>query len=371
MKMNLKTILELYAPKAKDKQKFVDKHIVIKHKDANGNGDEVFKASNIKKINRKKEHHGYESGEDEAVYEETDFLEESFERAPITVNKKNYSWGKMITIHQGNMNTYPLHPIHQEKIRNLKDGETTNFTDETGSKIESKRIGDRVSFKKNGSNTGVFVGYHHFKEDIDNSNDTLSEGTMKLSKVHIVHHHDHPAAIEFAKHYTNGMKGDHREGGPTEADEKNSDLFHSRYTKVYGKSGFAGSGQAIYKDAKTNSLWKVDRHPNGKTFYGTDHIISHYTGPLPTNESLSSLKYMDKNTIIEKAINSFSSKYSKLSDEEKFNSNIEYMSESDKSILNKLFLMLDETNKKNALSLSSDINNHYKLLDFAIKHRED
>lgn len=187
----LKDFFEVYKPKAPDEQKFVDKHVTIKHKDRNGNGDDVFNG-NTKYIKRKEERHGYDVGEDEKVYEEVEDLE---------------------------------------------------------------------------------------------------EGTMKLSKVHIVHHHDHPAAKEFAKHYTDAMKGDHREGGPTEKDEAASNKFHERYTGVRTREGFAGSGTHVYTDHKTGAKWKVDRHPNGKTFYGTDHIISHHTGPI--HEGLEEGEYLD------------------------------------------------------------------------------
>jgi hypothetical protein len=72
----LKDFLEVYKPKSPDEQKFVDKHVTIKHKDRNGNGDDVFKATNIKTVERKKERHGYDVGEDEKVYEETEKLDE-------------------------------------------------------------------------------------------------------------------------------------------------------------------------------------------------------------------------------------------------------------------------------------------------------
>lgn len=72
----LKDFFEVYKPKSPDEQKFVDKHVTIKHKDRNGNGDDVFKATNIKTIKRKEERHGYDSGEDEKVYEEVDELDE-------------------------------------------------------------------------------------------------------------------------------------------------------------------------------------------------------------------------------------------------------------------------------------------------------
>jgi hypothetical protein len=53
-----------------DEQKFVDKHVVAKHADRNGNGDEVFKGSKVKMDDRRKTRHGYNPGEDEKVYEE-------------------------------------------------------------------------------------------------------------------------------------------------------------------------------------------------------------------------------------------------------------------------------------------------------------
>ena len=72
----LKQFLEVYEPKSPDEKKFKDKHITIKHDDRNGNGDDVFQATNVKKAERKKERHGYEPGEDEKVYEEVEELDE-------------------------------------------------------------------------------------------------------------------------------------------------------------------------------------------------------------------------------------------------------------------------------------------------------
>lgn len=102
----------------------------------------------------------------------------------------------------------------------------------------------------------------------------LSEGKMNLSKVHHVWHSDDSDAKTFAKHYVAAMKGDHRETGPTEKDEKAADDFYNRYDYKHTHSGFAGSGTTIYTDKETGHHWKVDRSPNGKTFYGTDHIIN-------------------------------------------------------------------------------------------------
>jgi hypothetical protein len=71
MAKTLKEILEVYEPKSPDEKRFKDKHIVAKTKDRNGNGDDVFQATNIKTVDRSKEAHGYNPGEDEKVYEAT------------------------------------------------------------------------------------------------------------------------------------------------------------------------------------------------------------------------------------------------------------------------------------------------------------
>lgn len=68
----LKQFLEVHEPKSPDEKRFKDKHVTIKHPDRNGNGDDVFQATNVKKAERTKERHGYEPGEDEKVYEEKD-----------------------------------------------------------------------------------------------------------------------------------------------------------------------------------------------------------------------------------------------------------------------------------------------------------
>ncbi len=73
----LKELFEVYKPKSPDEQKFVDKHVTIKHQDRNGNGDDVFKG-NTKYIKRKEERKGYDVGDDEKVYEEVE-IEEAVE----------------------------------------------------------------------------------------------------------------------------------------------------------------------------------------------------------------------------------------------------------------------------------------------------
>jgi len=58
-----------YVPKTKDEKRFMDKHVVQKTADANKNGDDLFRGSNIKAYDRSATRHGYNSKEDQKVYE--------------------------------------------------------------------------------------------------------------------------------------------------------------------------------------------------------------------------------------------------------------------------------------------------------------
>lgn len=74
----LKQILgetDAYEPKSPDEKKFKAKHTIKKTDDVNGNDDKLFKASNVKPVDRETpENHGYNPGTDERVYEDNDAL---------------------------------------------------------------------------------------------------------------------------------------------------------------------------------------------------------------------------------------------------------------------------------------------------------
>ena len=58
-----------YRPKGGDEQDFFDQHKIEVIDDANGNGDEVFKGTGVKVIDRKSERHGYDHEEGKKVYD--------------------------------------------------------------------------------------------------------------------------------------------------------------------------------------------------------------------------------------------------------------------------------------------------------------
>jgi len=59
-------------PKTKDEKRFMDKHVVQKKDDIAGNTDDVYRAANIKAYDRTASRHGYNTKDDQAVYENTE-----------------------------------------------------------------------------------------------------------------------------------------------------------------------------------------------------------------------------------------------------------------------------------------------------------
>lgn len=87
----------------------------------------------------------------------------------VSVKKQNYSWGKMVTVHDGSRTSYPLHPKHQKELSKLRDGDKTSFKDETGRQVHAHREGDKVHLMtKDGGYKPTTVPFHHFNEQVDN-----------------------------------------------------------------------------------------------------------------------------------------------------------------------------------------------------------
>ena len=90
---------------------------------------------------------------------------ESVEEA-VSVKKKDYSWGRMMTVHHGTSHSYPLHPEHQSAIKKLGDNQKTSFKDETGTKVTAHRQGDTVHLSSSKTRTKTPVAHSHFKESV-------------------------------------------------------------------------------------------------------------------------------------------------------------------------------------------------------------
>jgi hypothetical protein len=108
--------------------------------------------------------------------EETEELDEA------TVKTQKYEGGKVMTVHHGASHSYPLHPEHQEAIRNLKHGEKTSFKDETGAKVNVHRDVQDVHFTSNKTSTKTTVPYSHFSEETEEL-DEIHRMKTKLNKL--------------------------------------------------------------------------------------------------------------------------------------------------------------------------------------------
>ena len=82
-------------------------------------------------------------------------VNESGHQITPTVHTKNYTWGKMKTIHHGHDFSIPLHPEHHEAIAKLENDQEHKFKDETGRHWTAKRQGNDVHFDANGLKTTV------------------------------------------------------------------------------------------------------------------------------------------------------------------------------------------------------------------------
>ena len=125
MAKTLNKILEVYAPKSKDEKKFVDKHITVNNKldDRGTQDDKLFKATNIKTVDREAEH-GYNPGNDEKVYEEMSKVH------PMALHVKDAGKGK-----------YKVHAVGKHLADGIKVGEHLSDSElddatEMGAKIK-------------------------------------------------------------------------------------------------------------------------------------------------------------------------------------------------------------------------------------------
>ena len=194
----LKDFLEVYKPKSPDEQKFVDKHVTIKHKDRNGNGDDVFNG-NTKTIKRKEERHGYDAGEDEKVYEELElgeeiefeFSEDVEELEEGTVGYKNYT----ITARANKSGQRELGDIkhvygHEKKMNKL--GVKQNDDDD--------KYGDTHHVTVKNNETGD-VTHHHVYQSY--GKDSTGKPTLSIRGVGKPHE-QHSKHANVIAHYLSG-----------------------------------------------------------------------------------------------------------------------------------------------------------------------
>lgn len=84
-----------YYPKAGDELRFYLKHLInLVKKEKPVEDDKLFKATNVKTYDRKKDRHGYNPGENQKVYESEDRKQKLSKMLDKTVKKANFDWGQ-------------------------------------------------------------------------------------------------------------------------------------------------------------------------------------------------------------------------------------------------------------------------------------
>jgi hypothetical protein len=172
MAKTLKEILEVYEPKSPDEKRFKDKHITAKTKDRNGNGDDVFQATNVKVVDRKKENHGYNPGDDEKVYEAKDSLASYEKRMGIKPSKAKPSWKK-----EGEWSK-----DQKKKMKAVEEATMTDADKAKEKKLKSKydKSGMKSAMKKQyGSEKGETVYFSKIRkmamEEVDYLNESVAQ----------------------------------------------------------------------------------------------------------------------------------------------------------------------------------------------------
>ena len=161
----LNQVLEQYEPSPGNK-KFVAKHGMNRIADRNGNGDDVFKASNVKSYERTAVRHGYETGEDEKVYEEAEQIDELSKDTLSSYSNKSAAQLKSFASKRGRKSAADKATINKREVgKNRAYGKL-----ETIAKAEhEKRWAERVAIAKTSNENFAKAvqaaaqggGYHH------------------------------------------------------------------------------------------------------------------------------------------------------------------------------------------------------------------
>ena len=177
--------------------------------------------------------------------------EETVEEA-VSVKKKDYSWGRMMTVNHGTSHSYPLHPEHQAAIKKLGDNQKTSFKDETGTKVTAHRKGDTVHLSSSQTSKKTPVPHSHFTESVNEA-----AGTAQ--------HRPTPETSDtYNKQMNNG------EGGIPMGKKK--DFVNQHNMEV------AYDAEELYKQNKYEALSKTPARPGDKSD-GDKNVVN----PIPTN----------------------------------------------------------------------------------------
>ena len=353
MAKTLKNFLELYKPKAADEQKFVDKHIVSKHADRNGNGDDVFAGDKVKKIDRKKEAHGHEPGEDEKVYEEVEVVDEKVE----------------IFHRQGpgaDMERYKKDTSNPAAVLARKKAADAARKSRVAGDLKAKKMGQTMSTGNGGAVKATSTTSQGFKkeevEQVDEAK-TANPGRgyhgqheddvadQKYSKMHAKVRSLTGTNSTMAKHYLDSTHGRHLAGYENDSEhvkrdflkfakKYNADQFKEEVEQVDEKAGYSAKAAAAGKDIGKPGKQFSKIAASAAKKYGSKAAGERVAGAV--------LK--------------------KLRAEEKIEELLSLLNESNKTLMLSVFGKLTEENQEKFVE-AIEKGGLNTMLDFAIKNR--
>ena len=363
----IKDMFEVYAPKSPDEQKFVKKHVVVKHPDRNevngkANGDDVFKATNIKAVEREKTRHGYNVGQDEKVYEENEFFfdEELIDEARMNKRQKaekehhDALWAEFRKVHG------PLPMGHGSGAKYLDKWEKHKAANPMTEESE------QVAEMRGRSYATLKPGYYHKGPVSSNKplNPELQKGLEAID-----------AAFKKARSPNKAV---------TEEliDERNKEnkLKKDMYVVGKGREAIAKSFAGYDSDDMSKSKGH-DYHlatTDDDEYYRSDELKAHTPSTLHAarkttvrKAKVAGRKVLAKEDIINRAIEKYMPEVADirpLTIEERLAKRLEGFSEGHTVLLFSLFTNLNEENQLKMIDACNDREGVIQLIDFALEN---
>ena len=172
-------------------------------------------------------------------------LKEEVELEEATVSKKDYSWGKMMTVHHGKDISYPLHPEHQKIVKGLRpSGEHSKamYKDETGNQVHVTREDDKVHFvsHRTSGSKKTTVDYKHFDESVPAKNTDIAD------KSYLKDMGKKPSIKSDLKNFKNFLTGKKETNEEVEIEEASQTWNHAKVKKNTVHGTYHSSSMDVY-----------------------------------------------------------------------------------------------------------------------------
>ena len=228
--------------KSPDEQKFVDKHVRVTTAEPAGNGDEVFKASKIKTNERKQGRKGYNPGEDEAVYEETGYLETDLKK-----RKKNNDQAVKDMKKMGSPMKNPHFGEEAEQIDELSATTKDAYAQKAGKQLPGL-------FKKSSSSGDAARKYYNRKNTVRKIANEEVEALEELSTEKLLAYRKKAREADTNKHHVYADAADEKIKKKT--GRYNPNIMQRAKAKLMGEEfiDLLATGEIVFANEEVRSV---------------------------------------------------------------------------------------------------------------------